>query len=139
LSLGIADAALAALLDHARHRTIPSSGTPLSDLQWVRFGLADVHTRIEAAGMYNQHMCWLADENSPEFLNATLRAKLLANEIAKDTAQLGVQVGGGSGYLRSSPIQRHFRDAQAGALMAYSAEICKETLGRGLAEGTSDG
>jgi alkylation response protein AidB-like acyl-CoA dehydrogenase len=40
-----------------------------------------------------------------------------------------VRVGGGSGFLRTSPIQRHFRDAQAGALMAYSVEVCRDTVG----------
>ena len=44
-------------------------------------------------------------------------------------AALGVKVGGGSGYLRTSPIQRHFRDAQAGALMAYSVEVCQDVVG----------
>ena len=38
-----------------------------------------------------------------------------------------MRIGGASGYLRSSPIQRHFRDAQAGALMAYSVELCRDT------------
>lgn len=53
--------------------------------------------------------------------------------VTFDTAdahtELGVRVGGGSGFLRTSPIQRHFRDAQAGALMAYSVEVCRDTVG----------
>ncbi|HEY3002553.1 MAG TPA: hypothetical protein VGJ44_09390 [Kribbellaceae bacterium] len=40
-----------------------------------------------------------------------------------------MRVGGGSGFLRTSPIQRHFRDAQVGALMAYSVEVCRDTVG----------
>jgi alkylation response protein AidB-like acyl-CoA dehydrogenase len=129
LSLGIADAALAALVGHARHRTIPTTGEPLARMQWVQFEVADVVSRLDAAGLYARHMAWLADENSADFLPATMRAKLLANVIAKDAAELGVRVGGGSGYLKTSPIQRHFRDAQAGGLMAYSAEVCKGAIG----------
>jgi alkylation response protein AidB-like acyl-CoA dehydrogenase len=130
LSLGIADAALTALVEHARRRTIPTTGKPLSDMQWLRFDVADVHARLEATSMYAQHMCWLADENSADFIPATMRAKQLANAIAVDTTQLAVRVGGASaGYLRSSPIERMFRDAQAGGLMAYSVEVCKDTIG----------
>jgi alkylation response protein AidB-like acyl-CoA dehydrogenase len=130
LSLGIADAALDALVGHARRRIIPTTGEPLARMQWLRFDVADVHARLEAATMYARHMCWLADENSAEFTTATIRAKQLANEIAVDAAQLAVRVGGASaGYLRSSPIERIFRDAQAGGLMAYSLEVCKDTLG----------
>jgi alkylation response protein AidB-like acyl-CoA dehydrogenase len=135
LSLGIADAALAALVAHARSRTIPTTGAALSDMQWLRFDVADVQTRLEAAGMYSRHMAWLADQNSPEFVPATMRAKILANEIARDVAQLAVRVGGGSGFLRTSPIQRLFRDAQAGGLMAYSVEVCKDRVGEDVLGG----
>ncbi|SFP04253.1 Acyl-CoA dehydrogenase [Amycolatopsis arida] len=139
LSLGIADAALAALLRHARSRTLPTTGEPLGALQWVRFAVADARLRLDSAVLYAWHMAWLADQCAPEFEPAALRAKPLANEVARDIAQLGVRVGGGSGYLRSSPIQRHFRDAQAPALMAYSVEVCKDRVGQEvLAEGTAD-
>lgn len=130
LSLGIADAALAALVEHARSRTIPTTGEPLSHMQWLGFEAADARLRLDAASLHCGHTAWLADENSPSFGPSTLAAKAMANEVAREIAQLGVRVGGGSGYLRTSPIQRIFRDAQAGGLMAYSVEVCKDRLGR---------
>ncbi len=130
LSLGIADAAAEALVAHARGRVIPATGQPLAEMQWLQFEVADVHTRLEAARMYSRNMAWLADRNSPEFLPATMTAKVLANDIARDMAQLALKAGGGSGFLRTSPIQRLFRDAQAGGLMAYSSEVCKDRIGK---------
>jgi alkylation response protein AidB-like acyl-CoA dehydrogenase len=47
-----------------------------------------------------------------------------------DTAQLGVRIGGASGYLKQSPIQRHLRDAEAGQLMAYSTEVLAGVIGK---------
>lgn len=132
LSIGIADAASEALVSHARQRTIPSTGESLAQMQWLRFALAEAQTRLASARMYSRHMTWLADANSEDFLAATISAKVLANEAARDLAQLAVQVGGGSGYLRTSPIQRIFRDAQAGGLMAYSVEVCKDRIGADL-------
>lgn len=129
LSLGIADAAERALIAHARSRVIPATGEPLAGMQWLRFEVADVHSRLEASLMYARNMAWLADRNSPEFLPATMTAKLLANDIAREVAQLALKAGGGSGFLRTSPIQRLFRDAQAGGLMAYSAEVSKDRIG----------
>lgn len=129
LSLGVADGALAALREHARARQVVPGGGTLAEQQWVRFGVGELESRLQAAAMFAQHMCWLADENSPEFLPATMRAKLLANDVAREIADLGVRVGGGSGYLKTSPIERWFRDAQAGWLMAYSAEVCKDVIG----------
>jgi alkylation response protein AidB-like acyl-CoA dehydrogenase len=133
LSLGIADAALA---EHARRQIIPTTGHPLADIQWLPFDVGNVHTRLEAATMYAQHMCWLADENSAEFTPATLRAKLLANEIAVYTTQLAVRVGGASaGDLRSFPIERLFHDAQAVGWMDQSTTASKNTLGAALLDG----
>jgi alkylation response protein AidB-like acyl-CoA dehydrogenase len=98
-------------------------------MQWLRFDAAAAHLRLESAGLYAQHCAWLADQRSPAHADAALRAKPLANEVAQEVAQLAVRVGGGSGYLRTSAIQRHFRDAQAPALMAYSVEVCKNRIG----------
>jgi alkylation response protein AidB-like acyl-CoA dehydrogenase len=132
LSLGIADAALAALVTHARGRVLPTTGKPLAAMQWVEFEVAEAAVRLRAAVLLAEEAAWLADHASPHFLSRALEAKLLANQVAVDVAQLGVRIGGASGYLRTSPIQRHFRDAQAGQLMAYSTEVARGFLGAQL-------
>jgi alkylation response protein AidB-like acyl-CoA dehydrogenase len=132
MSVGIAEAALDALVDHAKGRIVPTTGKPVGDLQWVQFDAADAHVKLLSARMLAERSMWLADRRDPETLNAAVEAKLYANQVAKDIAEFGVRVGGGSGYLRTSPIQRHFRDAQAGALMAFSAELCRDNIGKRL-------
>jgi alkylation response protein AidB-like acyl-CoA dehydrogenase len=132
LSLGIADAALAALIAHARGRVLPTTGEPLAAMQWVEFEVAEAAVRLRAASLLADEAAWLADHGSPRFLPCALEAKLLANQVAVDVAQLGVRIGGASGYLRTSPIQRHFRDAQAGQLMAYSTEVARGFIGKQL-------
>ena len=135
ISLGIADAALAALVAHARSRVI--LGRPLAEQQWVEFAVADQHSRIEAVRAYWRQALRHADEGRPEHAGEFDRAKLLANRIAVDAAQLAVRVGGASGYLRTSPIQRHLRDAEAGQLMAYSTEVLSGVIGKQVL-GTED-
>jgi alkylation response protein AidB-like acyl-CoA dehydrogenase len=130
LSLGVAEAAFAAMRDHARGRVLPTSGAPLSDMQWVQFAAATVHVRLRAAQLLAGELTSLADQGAEHVTEVAFEAKLLANEVAKEAAALAVKVGGGSGYLSTSPIQRHFRDAQAGALMAYSAEVCQSEIGK---------
>lgn len=130
LSLGIADAAMAALVEHARGRVLPTTGRPLAAMQWVEFEVAEAAVRLRAAALLAEEALWLADHGSARFLPCALEAKLLANQVAVEIAQLAVRVGGASGYLRTSPIQRHFRDAQAGQLMAYSTEVARGVLGQ---------
>ncbi|MFF0533004.1 acyl-CoA dehydrogenase family protein [Nocardia amikacinitolerans] len=128
LSLGIADAALDALVEHASSRVI--LGAPLSHQQWVQHEVADAQTRLAAAHALYERALWQADNGIPAFLPTLGRAKYLANKVAVDVAQLGVRVGGASGYLKTSPIQRHLRDAEAGQLMAYSTEVLAGVIGR---------
>jgi alkylation response protein AidB-like acyl-CoA dehydrogenase len=132
LSIGVAEAALEALREHASSRVIPTTGLPLANMQWVQFAAAAEYVKLRAATLLAAQTAWLADQRSPLVNPSSLEAKLLANEVAKDVAALGVKIGGGSGYLKTSPIQRHFRDAQAGALMAYSAEVCQAEVGKAL-------
>lgn len=132
LSIGIAEAALDALTEHARQRIVPTTGKPVADLSWVQFDAADSHVKLLAARTLAERSLWLADHGQPGALHAAVEAKLYANEVAKDIAAFALRVGGGSGYLRTSPIQRHFRDAQAGALMAFSVEVCRDMLGKHL-------
>lgn len=129
ISIGIAEAAVDAFSKHATSRVIPSTGEPLSHMQWLKFDTARVYVELRAARLLAEQVTWLADQKNPEAMAVAVESKLLANEVAKSAAALGVKVGGGSGYLRSSPIQRHFRDAQAGALMAYSVEVCSDVIG----------
>ncbi|MBF6214095.1 acyl-CoA/acyl-ACP dehydrogenase [Nocardia puris] len=136
ISLGIADAALDALVEHARSREI--LGAPLAHQQWVQYEVADVQTRLAAAHALYERALDLADNAIPAALPTMGRAKYLANKVAVDVAQLGVRVGGASGYLKRSPIQRHLRDAEAGQLMAYSTEVLAGVIGRevlGVEEG----
>lgn len=132
LSIGVAEAALAALVDHARSRVIPTTGAPLSHMQWVQFDTADAAVALDQARLLAARTMWLADVGAPEVLASAISSKLSANEVARTVAALGVRVGGASGYLATSPIQRHFRDAQAGGLMAYSVELCRDWIGRAV-------
>jgi alkylation response protein AidB-like acyl-CoA dehydrogenase len=129
VSIGIATSALDAFATQARGRVIPSTGEPLSKMQWLKFDTAREYTQLRAARLLAEQAAWLADSAHSDAMLVAVEAKLLSNEVAKTVAALGVKVGGGSGYLRTSPIQRHFRDAQAGALMAYSVEVCQDTIG----------
>ncbi|RFA18069.1 acyl-CoA dehydrogenase family protein [Subtercola boreus] len=139
ISLGVADAALAALITHARGRII--LGKALSHQQWLQFEVAEVQSRLEAVRAFVRQTLWQADHHEPSFFSNLSRAKYLANKVAVEVAQLAVRAGGASGFLKTSPIQRHLRDAEAGQLMAYSTEVLAGEIGRdvfGIAPGEVD-
>ena len=132
LSIGLAEAALADLRAHAGGRVLPTTGEPLSHMQWVQFATADAWIALRGARLLAELACWYADHDPARFLPAAFEAKLAANEAARQVADVAMRAGGASGYLRSSPIERHFRNAQAGGLMAYSVEVCRDVIGKAV-------
>jgi alkylation response protein AidB-like acyl-CoA dehydrogenase len=132
LSIGLAEAALRDLRDHANGRVIPTTGEPLSHMQWVQFAVADAWVALRGARLLADQVGWYADHGSEAFMPAAFEAKLAANEVARQVADVAMRAGGASGYLKSSPIERHFRNAQAGGLMAYSVEVCRDVIGKSV-------
>lgn len=130
ISLGIGEAALDAIVAHAQSRII--AGKPLSHQQWLQHEVARVSSGLRAATAFLQVTLSTWDPTDFAFLADLDQAKYLANKAAVEVAQLGVRVGGASGFLRTSPIQRHLRDAQAGQLMAYSTEVLAALIGKGV-------
>ncbi|MCX6502851.1 MAG: acyl-CoA dehydrogenase family protein [Microbacterium sp.] len=126
LSIGIAESAIDAIAATANRER---GGSKLADVQWVRQDTAAAWAEIEAARLLAERTAWLADQGSPEAMLAATESKMHANEVAKRAAAVAVRVGGGGGYLLTSPIQRIFRDAQAGALMAYSVPFSQDVVG----------
>ncbi len=92
LSIGVAEAALDALVQHARNRVIPTTGTPVAELQWVTFDTADAHTELAAARLLCERSMWIADHGDPSAMDAAVEAKLYANQVAKRVAELGLLV-----------------------------------------------
>jgi len=129
LSVGIGESALDALRTYAVGRTSPGSAGTLGEAGWVRSETGMAWAELRAARLLAEQSAWLADRRNPLAMANATEAKMLANEVAKKAAALAVRVGGGSGYLVKSPIQRIFRDAQAGAIMAYSVPFSQELVG----------
>ena len=130
LSIGIAESAMDAYAAAARKS---KGGAPSqAENQWVQMETGMLWTQLQAARLFAERVAWLADERSEEAMPAAAESKMLANEVAKQAAAEALRIGGGGSYLLSSPIQRIFRDAQAGALMAYSVPLTQQVVGEAV-------
>lgn len=132
LSIGIAEAAMAAAVAYARERVLPPADRPIAELQWVQFAVADMSLRLEAARALAARTAEAADAGDPAYFLLQLQAKAVANEAAVAIATSALEIAGGAGYMRSRPIERHLRDAMSGPLMALSGPVIREILGKTL-------
>jgi len=132
ISIGLGEAALAFALEYARERRLPPRNQPLAELQWIQFSVADMSIRLEAARALAERASIATDQRDPSAFLLQMQAKVVANEAAIAISTAALELAGGSGYLRSHPIERYVRDAMSGPLMAWSSAVIRDFLGKQL-------
>jgi alkylation response protein AidB-like acyl-CoA dehydrogenase len=73
--------------------------------------LADMHVATEAARLLTYRAATAYDEGKP-FAKEAAMAKLLATDTAMRVATDAVQILGGFGVTKASPVERIMRDAK---------------------------
>jgi alkylation response protein AidB-like acyl-CoA dehydrogenase len=129
--VGAGRAALREAQDYTAQRV--QFGRPLIDQQFVRFTLADMATRLEAAWQLTLHAARLVDHGLPFDREASM-AKLFASETCTWVSERCLHLCGVQGYMRDSPAQRFFRDCKVLELGEGTSEIQRETIARLLKE-----
>ena len=131
VSLGIAEGALAAAVAHVTNAKLEHLGQTLADLPTVRARLGRAQTEVDAVSGF------LADlarrMASGDATAPVLSAKAVANEMAIRVTSEAMQACGGAAMSPTLPIERFFRDARAGSVMAPTTDVLYELTGRALA------
>jgi alkylation response protein AidB-like acyl-CoA dehydrogenase len=106
-------------------------GGPLVKNQFVRFTLADMATRLEAAWQLTLHTAELADAGLPHDQQASM-AKLFATETCTWACERALHLCGAQGYMKDSAAQRFYRDCKVLEIGEGTSEIQRETIARHL-------
>ncbi len=128
-AVGLARAAFEEARAHTQQRV--QFGRPLLKQQFVRFTLADMKTRIEAAWQLTLHAARLADAGRPHGTEASM-AKLFASETCTWACERGLHLSGAQGYMLESAAQRFYRDCKVLEFGEGTSEIQRETIARTL-------
>ncbi|WP_439678413.1 acyl-CoA dehydrogenase family protein [Embleya sp. MST-111070] len=129
LAVGLAERALDESVAYSAHNL--QGGVPTGDQQLVQAMLAEQQSLVMAGKA-------LARDAARHYLDGSDRriapsaAKLFCTEAAGRVADLAVQVHGGSGYMRETPVERIYRDARLLRLYEGTSEIQKLIIGREL-------
>ncbi len=132
VNVGIAAAALAAAVEHASTRRY-AGGESLAEIQSIQHALANMDMSTRAARLVVHEAARLGDRGDEGALVALMEAKVIATEAAASVTQTALEVCGGQGYTRALPIERHLRDARAGAVMAPTNGVLRNWTGKALA------
>jgi alkylation response protein AidB-like acyl-CoA dehydrogenase len=132
-AVGIAEAAYEAARDYAKERE--QFGQLIADFQGIRWMLADMKTRIEAARLLTYQAALTKDEvkkTGGRYSLQAAMAKLYTSETAMWVATKAVQIFGGNGYSKEYPVERHFRDAKITEIYEGTSEIQRLVIARNI-------
>ncbi|MCF8062813.1 MAG: acyl-CoA dehydrogenase [Deltaproteobacteria bacterium] len=124
-SVGLAQACLDAAVQYARERV--QFGRPISQFQGLRWMIADMATRIEAARLLTFNAAAMRDRGE-DFGTAASMAKLYASETANRVAYQALQIHGGYGYIKEFPVERYYRDARVFTIYEGTSEIQRKVI-----------
>jgi alkylation response protein AidB-like acyl-CoA dehydrogenase len=127
LALGMARGAYEAALGYARQRH--QFGKPIAEFQAIRFMLADMATKIDAAALLVYRAAWLKDRGERTTKESAM-AKLFASEIGVEVADKALQVFGGYGYVKDFPVEKYYRDMKLCTIGEGTSEIQRIVIAR---------
>ncbi len=140
-SLGGMQAAASAALEFSKNRM--QFGLPISEYEAVQFKLADMAMRIEAlrylvylAAAHQDRMghdpaAWSRADRETKTREAAV-VKCLGSEWAAEVIDEALQIHGGLGYIRGTPIERAYRDARISEIFEGTNEIQRVVIARDL-------
>jgi acyl-CoA dehydrogenase len=134
--LGIAQRCIDLAVAWAQERT--TWGQPIASRQGIQFMLADSAVELDAARLLVYQTAWHADEGR-DVRTEAFKAKLYATEMAQRVTDRCLQVFGGRGYAKDSPIQSFFRQVRLWRIGHGTAEIHRWMIARDLLGSAASG
>ncbi len=131
-AVGIAQGAIDFAAGYMKDRK--AFGKPIADFQGLRFMLADMAMRTEAARTLVYRACSLIDAGDPEgeLTMMGAMAKCFASDTAMAVTTDAVQLLGGYGYVKDFPVERFMRDAKVTQIYEGTNQIQRVVMAKKL-------
>ncbi len=129
---GLCRAAVSTTAQHLSAARFENQDQALRDLPNLRARLATMNVRTEQSRALLAHTASAMEqpnESTPLFV---LQSRLAAVEAATEVTDLAMKTCGGAAFSRHLGIERLFRDARAGWVMAPTADHLLDFVGRAL-------
>ena len=128
-AIGKATHILDLALDHARERK--QFGQTIGNFQMIQQMLADSAIEINCARLALYQAAWLIDQGN-DARSQISAVKIQAAEVLGRVADRAVQIFSGSGFAKSTIIERLYRDARIYRIFDGTSEIHRSVVARQL-------
>jgi len=118
-------------------------GKPLAERQAIQWMIADSAAEIEAAKGILLKTAWMAEadgswetgKDTVQFRQQAAISKLYATNMAHRVVDRVLQIHGGLGYTKESPVERYYREMRIWRIFEGSDEMLRKTIAQNLLSG----
>jgi alkylation response protein AidB-like acyl-CoA dehydrogenase len=133
VSLGLCRAAVAATATHLQNARFEHLGQSLGEsLPTLRAQLAQMQIDTDGLSARVDDLVSHLEQPRETTLLRILETKAAAGDTAIAVTSTAMRVCGGSAFSKRLSVERLFRDAHAGAVMAPTGDVLKEFIGRAV-------
>ena len=132
VTLGLAKAALDASVGHVTAARLEHLDSRLADLPTIRQRIGRAGIQLAAQQEYVRATARKIAEPDESTMLFVLGARASANEAALTITDEAMRVCGGAAFSKHLPVERAFRDARAGHVMAPTADILYDFYAKAL-------
>ena len=128
-AIGLSRGALEDSIKYAHQRE--QFGQPIGNFQAIRFKIATMATKIEAARQLMYYVATEIDSGRRCDTEASM-VKYFASEMAERVTSEGLQIHGGAGYTTDFAVERYWRDARLTKIFEGTSEIQQRVISDAL-------
>ena len=133
VALGLCRAAVNSTASHLKTAKFEHLGQNLGEsLPTLRAQLATMQIETDALAALIDDTCGHLETPGETTMLRVLEVKAAAGETAISVTSTAMRVCGGAAFSKHLNIERLFRDAHAGAVMAPTADVLREFIGKAL-------
>jgi acyl-CoA dehydrogenase len=127
--VGTAQYCLDTSIAHSKQRV--QFGKPICANQAIQWMLADMAISIYTARQIVYHAAWCRDQKQRVTQQAAM-VKVYCTEMVNRVVDSALQIHGGMGYMKESPIERIYRDMRLYRIFEGTSEVQRMVIAREL-------
>jgi len=108
------------------------AGSAVADLPTARAHIARMRIKTDAARTLWLDTLTAMETGRADVMLRVLESKAAANDAANEVLDLAMRVCGGAAFRKDVGVERYFRDARAGAVMAPTSDALFDFIGKAV-------
>ncbi len=131
-SVGLMEEATARACEHASGTRYQHLDSALADLPTIRATLARMRCKVDQSRALLQATVTAIESGANDAMLRVLESKAVCNDAAGEVCDLAMRACGGAAFRKDVAIERYFRDARAGMVMAPTSDVLYDFVGKAI-------